>query len=251
MNRKKFVEEYTRFVQLALKLAEVSKKFGMISMIESNVWDLDESIFKDGLILISDEADPSTINEILSNKIAHEKNKYMRLYKTIQKRAVLGIQAGESVRIFYKVLSSITGLTSKEERKIEMLLFSDDEPDEAQSVQEDDGKPESEWAPFDVKIFSLNDHAIQFILQELDSDVLAKAFKQSEKKVKEKLLKHLSKRAASMLKEGMEYAGTDGIEEAQQKVLSIVDNLANYTLSKNAHASETTDSDDLDLSGDV
>jgi len=63
----------------------------------------------------------------MTNRIAHEKDKQSSLFKTVQKRAVLGIQAGEIFRVFYNVLKSLPGLTPKEENKIDIaILFADD-----------------------------------------------------------------------------------------------------------------------------
>jgi hypothetical protein len=60
----------------------------------------------------------------MTNRITHEKDKYTRILKTVQKRAVLGIQAGEpSFREFYHVLISIPGLTEKEENTIDNLML--------------------------------------------------------------------------------------------------------------------------------
>jgi hypothetical protein len=224
MTRGKFVEEYTRFIQNAIRLAEASKKYGMIPTIESNVWDLDESIFKDGLILIMDEAYPATINEILSNKIAHEKDKYMCLFKTVQKRAVLGIQAGEEVRILYKALFSIAGLSSNEEHKIELLILSDNEDETAK--QEENSQSESESSPFSAQILSQDDNTMKTIVKEFDSDVLAHALIPATKKVREKFYKHMSKRQASMMEEDIEYIGTSNrSEEAQQKILVFLEKI--------------------------
>jgi len=72
--------------------------------------------------------DPRIINEILTNKITHEKDKRTRLYKTIQKRAVIGIQAGEPPYIIYHVLNSLADLQYHEEHKIWEIIFSDDIP---------------------------------------------------------------------------------------------------------------------------
>jgi hypothetical protein len=58
----------------------------------------------------------------MTNRIANEKDKYTRILKTVQKRAVLGIQAGESFRVFYNVLKSIPPLTEKEDAQISTAL---------------------------------------------------------------------------------------------------------------------------------
>jgi flagellar motor component MotA len=136
MNRGKFIEEYTRFIQTAVRFGEGVKERGT-TVLEENVWDLDGSIFKDGLILILDEADPAVINEILSNKIAYEKDKYTRLFMTIQKRAVLGIQEELNTRILYKLLNSLVDLKRDEEHRIELLLFSDDDESETNTSEND------------------------------------------------------------------------------------------------------------------
>jgi len=122
MTRKKFVDEYTRFIQLAMKLADKSMKQGIASL-EEETDDLDDELFKQGLRFVVDGTEPRLIDEIMSNRIAHEKDKEQRILKTVQKRAVLGIQAGESLRIFYHVLLSLPGLTPKEERQIENLVL--------------------------------------------------------------------------------------------------------------------------------
>ena len=122
MNRKTFIAEYTRFIQLAMKLAAKSMKQGIASL-EEEIEDIDDELFKQGLRFVVDGAEARLIDEIMSNRIAHEKDKELRILKTIQKRAVLGIQAGETLRIFYHVLLSLPGLTPKEEKQIEHLVL--------------------------------------------------------------------------------------------------------------------------------
>jgi flagellar motor component MotA len=122
MTRKKFIAEYTRFIQLAMKLMAKAQKQGIISL-EEETEDLDDELFKQGLRFVVDGAGPRIIDEIMSNRIAHEKDKEQRILKTIQKRAVLGIQAGEPLRVFYHVLLSLPGLTPKEEKQIEHLVL--------------------------------------------------------------------------------------------------------------------------------
>ena len=122
MTRKKFIVEYTRFIKRAEKLAFKAQEHGASSL-DSETEDIDDELFKEGLRLVVDEVEPRFIDEVLSNRIAHEKDKNIRLFKTIQKRAVLGIQAGENVRILMCVLQSLAGLTQKEEWKIKELLL--------------------------------------------------------------------------------------------------------------------------------
>ena len=125
MNRKTFIAEYTQFIQLAIALADKSQQQGLLSL-ETEIEDISDEFFKQGLRFVDGGIDPRLIDEIMTNRIAHEKDKYTRILKTVQKRAVLGIQAGESFRVFYNVLKSIPPLTEKEENKIDtLILFSD------------------------------------------------------------------------------------------------------------------------------
>ena len=124
MTRKKFIKEYTRFIKLVEKLAFKAQEQGTSSL-DSITEDIDDELFKEGLRLVVDEIEPRFIDEIMSNRIAHEKDKYMRLFKSVQKRAVLGIQAGENVRVLICVLNSLAGLTKEEEWKIMDLLIAE------------------------------------------------------------------------------------------------------------------------------
>lgn len=77
-------------------------------------------------------------------------------------------------------------------------------------------------------IVMLDDRAIQKVLREVDSQELAKALKAVDTEVQDKIFRNMSKRAASMLKEDMEYMGPirlKDVEEAQQKIVSIIRHL--------------------------
>jgi flagellar motor switch protein FliG len=77
-------------------------------------------------------------------------------------------------------------------------------------------------------IVLLNDRSVQRAMREVDSQDLAIALKSVNAKVQEKFFKNMSKRAAAMLKEDMEYMGpvrlTD-VEVCQQKIVSIIRHL--------------------------
>jgi flagellar motor switch protein FliG len=77
-------------------------------------------------------------------------------------------------------------------------------------------------------IVMLDDRAIQKVLREVDSQELAKALKAVDSEVQDKIFRNMSKRAANMLKEDMEYMGPvrmKDVEEAQQKIVSIIRHL--------------------------
>lgn len=68
----------------------------------------------------------------------------------------------------------------------------------------------------------LDDRAIQKVLREVDMDVLAISLKKSDEKVKQKIYRNMSARAAALLKENMEFMGPVNqinIEEAQCKII--------------------------------
>jgi len=126
MTRKTFIAEYIRFITLAMKLSNKALQHGLSSL-EDEIDDIDDELFKQGLRFVVDGTEPRLINEIMTNRIAREKDKNMNILKTVQKRAVLGIQAGEYFRVFYNVLKSLPGLTAKEENKVDdAILFADD-----------------------------------------------------------------------------------------------------------------------------
>ncbi|MCL2137898.1 MAG: flagellar motor switch protein FliG [Treponema sp.] len=77
-------------------------------------------------------------------------------------------------------------------------------------------------------IVLLSDRDIQKVMREVDSQELAKALRSVDTEVQDKIFKNMSKRAATMLKEDMEYMGPirlKDVEEAQQKIVSIIRHL--------------------------
>jgi len=77
-------------------------------------------------------------------------------------------------------------------------------------------------------IVMLDDRSIQKVMREVDSQELAKALKSVDTEVQDKIFRNMSKRAAGMLKEDMEFMGPvrlKDVEEAQQKIVSIIRHL--------------------------
>jgi len=74
-------------------------------------------------------------------------------------------------------------------------------------------------------IIMLYDSSVQKVIREVDSQEMAKALKSVDMEVQGKVFKNMSKRAASILKEDMEYMGPvrlKDVEESQQKIVSII-----------------------------
>lgn len=77
---------------------------------------------------------------------------------------------------------------------------------------------------FDI-ITKLDDRATQKWLRYVDQQVLAKALKGAEKEIQNKVFKNMSKRAASLLKEDMEFMGpvrVAVINEARDRIIKII-----------------------------
>lgn len=80
-------------------------------------------------------------------------------------------------------------------------------------------------------IVLLDDRSIQKVLREVDQDELAKALKGANSEVCDKIYRNMSKRAATMLEEEIEYLGHIGIEkinEAKQRIVSVIRRLEEY-----------------------
>ncbi len=74
-------------------------------------------------------------------------------------------------------------------------------------------------------IILVNDKGIQSVLKEVESDELALALKTASPELQEKIFKNMSERAATLIKEDMEFMGPvrlSDVEGAQQRIVDIV-----------------------------
>ena len=77
-------------------------------------------------------------------------------------------------------------------------------------------------------IVQIDDRSLQLVLREVDTKDLSLALKATPKEVADKVYKNMSKRAADMLREEIEFMGPvkiRDVEEAQQKVVNVIRNL--------------------------
>ncbi|MBR3747740.1 MAG: flagellar motor switch protein FliG, partial [Selenomonadaceae bacterium] len=77
-------------------------------------------------------------------------------------------------------------------------------------------------------IVMLDDRSLQLVLRDIDTKDLSLAMKATPQEVAEKIYKNMSKRAADMLREELEYMGPvkiRDVEEAQQKVVNRIRDL--------------------------
>lgn len=74
-------------------------------------------------------------------------------------------------------------------------------------------------------ILLVNDRGIQAVLKEVENDELSLALKTASEDLKEKIFTNMSERAASLIKEDMEFMGpvrVSDVEAAQQRIVDIV-----------------------------
>lgn len=74
-------------------------------------------------------------------------------------------------------------------------------------------------------IVMLDDRSLQLVLRDVDSKDLSLALKASQPEVSQKVFKNMSKRAADMLKDEIEFMGPvkiRDVEEAQQKIVNVI-----------------------------
>ena len=74
-------------------------------------------------------------------------------------------------------------------------------------------------------IVQLDDRSLQMVLREVDTKDLSLALKGTQGEVADKVYKNMSKRAADMLREEIEFMGPvkiRDVEEAQQKVVNVI-----------------------------
>lgn len=111
----------------------------------------------------------------------------------------------------------ILNLTDRTTERAILETLEDEDPELAEEIRK-------KMFVFD-DIILLEDRAIQQVLKEVDQQELGKALKSVEQEVQDKIFNNMSKRAATMLKEDMEFAGPlrrKDVEEAQQKIVGII-----------------------------
>ena len=117
-------------------------------------------------------------------------------------------------------IESVVDILNRADRGTEKLILEELEKEDAELADE----IRQRMFIFE-DIITLDDASIQRVLREVDSKDLAKALKGSSEEVKERILKNLSKRAAEMIREDMEFMGPvrlREVEETQQRIVEII-----------------------------
>jgi hypothetical protein len=77
--------------------------------------------------------------------------------------------------------------------------------------------------PLEFDVFlKLDDKAIQKVLREVDSKVIAMALKSVKETVQERIFSNMTERAVQMIKEDMEYTLGIDVEESQEKIINVI-----------------------------
>ena len=243
MNEKNFNEQYGAFIKKALQLAEKSRREGLLSLTVDPEKISERDIFEYGLSFAIDGTDPYFIEKIIGNIIAQEKDEYTRVFKTMQKEAVMGIQQGINPQMLYYILNSFTGISLKEDEaylsmnadkaKARNAAFDNEIAamlkalDEQMGIEPKEADKE-QGLTFD-NIIRFDDRCVQYILRNVDSRDLAVALKTASQAVQGKIFKNVSRNYAIFLKEDMDYMGMlsdEDTREARQKIIDIIMSLA-------------------------
>ena len=114
----------------------------------------------------------------------------------------------------------ILNLVDRSSEKTIIESLEDEDPDLAEEIKK-------KMFVFE-DIVMLDDRSIGKVLREVNNDEMAKALKQVDAEVQDKIFRNMSKRAGAMLRDEMEYMGpirVKDVEEAQQKIVSIIRHL--------------------------
>jgi flagellar motor component MotA len=112
MNTGEFIQEYNNIVEKALRMSDISRREGLLALEELLDEDkfIKRDLFEVGLLLVTDRNDNEFIDKILSNLVNLETDNDKRLLKTIEKEAVLAINAGWDPRLLELLLNSYVNI---------------------------------------------------------------------------------------------------------------------------------------------
>jgi flagellar motor component MotA len=123
MTRDEFIKQYTVFAPHAIRMAIKARKESLLDL-ENCLNDEkinNRDIFEYGLRFVVDGIYGEFLNNLLTNIVDQEKDEYTRLFKLIQKEAVLRIQEGSNGRIIAHFMNSYTDLSLDKDPAIECL----------------------------------------------------------------------------------------------------------------------------------
>ena len=102
-----FIKQASDLIKITYYLINKARLEGLLSL-EEELEDIDYEILKEGLRLVVDGTDSVIISDILSNRIDVQQDENRVRLMTIQKEAVLGIQAGDNINFcLHKLISHL------------------------------------------------------------------------------------------------------------------------------------------------
>lgn len=117
-------------------------------------------------------------------------------------------------------IDTVVGILNSADRGTEKLILEELEKEDAELADE----IRKRMFIFE-DVITLDDASIQRVVREVDSKDLAKALKGASEEVKERIFRNISKRAAEMLREDLDFMGPvrlREVEEAQQRIVGII-----------------------------
>jgi flagellar motor component MotA len=112
MTNEEFAKEYTKILERVLSLHKKARSEGLLAvedLIDENKYK-QRDVFELGLTLVCDGTDGEILRDILSNIVELETDKDKKTLKTIQKEAVLAMQAGLNARLLIVLLNSYVNI---------------------------------------------------------------------------------------------------------------------------------------------
>lgn len=117
-------------------------------------------------------------------------------------------------------LETVVNILNRVDRGTEKLILEDLEKEDAELADE----IRQRMFIFE-DIITLDDASIQRVVREVESKDLARALKGASEEVRDRIFRNISKRAAEMLQEDLEFMGPvrlREVEEAQQRIVAII-----------------------------
>ena len=117
-------------------------------------------------------------------------------------------------------IDAVVGILNSADRGTEKLILEELEKEDAELADE----IRKRMFIFEDMI-TLDDASIQRVVREVDTKELAKALKGASEEVKERIFRNISKRAAEMLRDDLDFLGPvrlREVEDAQQRIVGII-----------------------------
>jgi hypothetical protein len=235
MTKEEFKSQYNEILARALAVNEKRMRYGPKSL-EENI-NYNESLpalekekcgkkdpFEYGMRLMVDGKEAEEIEPVLDEVVNKETDSDKKKLLTIKKEAIMAIIREWNTRLVLYLINSLVSLEihdlSKEDDMPDLYSLCPDPKDAEYEIYE--------CAEGFIKILDMDDHFIQRLMRELDSQELAIAIRHTEKELKDVFFRNMSEKAVEMLWEDMDYLGDvepERVIEYQQKIVEIINAL--------------------------